>query len=200
MTVLRISGPEFLVDRFAAETPFKPQSIHRRGEADEGGAIHARSGAVVQVSLAPWTDWEAHVRDAAVFLGAARRELERLRPVFDAESLILDLPGVRRLGEAVQLWPLPSALAGLAAHHGIDVLLSLHPPQDPPASRHPRVYVHPDVCGGQPVIRGTRTTVSAIVAALGSGRYLSAILADHPEITADDVAAAVAFVTDQQEK
>jgi uncharacterized protein (DUF433 family) len=49
------------------------------------------------------------------------------------------------------------------------------------------------VCGGQPVIRGTRVLVRTLLASLAEGATLEEILADFPTVTAEDVRAVIAF-------
>ena len=51
----------------------------------------------------------------------------------------------------------------------------------------------PAICGGQPVIRGTRVTLRTVLASLAEGASVDEILEDFPTITADDVAAVIAF-------
>ena len=51
----------------------------------------------------------------------------------------------------------------------------------------------PKVCGGQPVIRGTRVTLRTILASLAEGASTPDILADFPTLAEEDVRAAVAF-------
>jgi uncharacterized protein (DUF433 family) len=51
----------------------------------------------------------------------------------------------------------------------------------------------PEICGGQPVIRGTRVTVRTILGYLAHGDSTAQILADFPSLTQDDLRAVVAF-------
>ena len=59
--------------------------------------------------------------------------------------------------------------------------------------RHPRISCEPKVMTGKPVIRGTRVPVETILRHLGAGDDLATILADFPDLTADDVCAAQAY-------
>ena len=59
-----------------------------------------------------------------------------------------------------------------------------------------RIAITPEVCHGNPVIKGTRVLVSQIVGALASGDDIEAILEDYPGITKEDVYAALAFAGD----
>jgi uncharacterized protein (DUF433 family) len=50
-----------------------------------------------------------------------------------------------------------------------------------------RITVNPNVCLGQPTIRGMRITVSVILKMLGSGKSTQAVLEAYPELEAEDV-------------
>lgn len=52
---------------------------------------------------------------------------------------------------------------------------------------------NPKVCGGQPVIRGTRVPVKTILASLSEGSTIGEILASFPTVTEADIWAVVAF-------
>jgi uncharacterized protein (DUF433 family) len=52
---------------------------------------------------------------------------------------------------------------------------------------------HPDIMGGQPVIRGTRVPVEIVLRKLGAAE---AIMADHPRLVSEDIRAAQAFAAD----
>ena len=56
-----------------------------------------------------------------------------------------------------------------------------------------RIEINPKICHGKPVIKGTRVLVSNILGALGSGDTIEDILEDYPNITRDDVYAALSF-------
>jgi uncharacterized protein (DUF433 family) len=47
--------------------------------------------------------------------------------------------------------------------------------------------------GGVPCIRGTRIPVATIVGLVAAGRSVDEILADYPQLAADDVRAALEF-------
>ncbi len=51
----------------------------------------------------------------------------------------------------------------------------------------------PRVCGGQPVIRGTRVTLQTVLASLADGDGIDEILADLPTLTRSQVEAVIAF-------
>lgn len=58
----------------------------------------------------------------------------------------------------------------------------------------------PKVCGGEPVIKGTRVTVRTILASLAEGDSPEEILKDFPTLTAQDVRAVIAFAAASAEK
>lgn len=51
----------------------------------------------------------------------------------------------------------------------------------------------PKICGGQPVIEGTRVTLRTVLASLAEGAEMSEILADFPSLTEEAVRAVIAF-------
>lgn len=51
----------------------------------------------------------------------------------------------------------------------------------------------PKICGGEPVIKGTRVTVRTILASLAEGASIDEILTDFPTLTERDVRAVIAF-------
>lgn len=62
---------------------------------------------------------------------------------------------------------------------------------------HPRIEIDPDVMVGKPVIRGTRITVEHILRRLADYESLAELLHDHPNLTAEDVRAALAYAADR---
>lgn len=56
-----------------------------------------------------------------------------------------------------------------------------------------RIVRDPAICGGQPVIRGTRVLVRVILGYLAHGETTEKIVADFPALTNDDVRAVIAF-------
>ena len=52
-----------------------------------------------------------------------------------------------------------------------------------------RIEINRDIMDGKPVIRGTRVPVELVLRKLGAGMPPEAILADHPRLTHDDIAA-----------
>jgi len=56
-----------------------------------------------------------------------------------------------------------------------------------------RIELNPEVCGGRPVIRGTRITVDTVLGYLSAGDGVEDILEGHPNLTRDDVLACLEF-------
>ncbi len=54
--------------------------------------------------------------------------------------------------------------------------------------------------GGRPVIRGMRIAVADILGWLASGMSHAQIIADYPELTEDDIRAALAFAADRERR
>jgi uncharacterized protein (DUF433 family) len=56
-----------------------------------------------------------------------------------------------------------------------------------------RIAVDPGVCGGKPVIRGTRVMVAIVLDSLSEGSTPAEILDHYPHLTNEDVRAALAY-------
>jgi len=56
-----------------------------------------------------------------------------------------------------------------------------------------RISVDPNVCFGKPCIRGTRIWVSLILDFLANGMTTGEILAEYPQLTEEDIRAAIAY-------
>jgi uncharacterized protein (DUF433 family) len=56
-----------------------------------------------------------------------------------------------------------------------------------------RISVDPAVHHGEPCIAGTRVSVSVIVGSIADGDSVSTILKSYPQLSAEDVAAALNF-------
>jgi uncharacterized protein (DUF433 family) len=56
-----------------------------------------------------------------------------------------------------------------------------------------RISIDPDVCFGKPCIRGTRIWVSLILDFLANGMSIEEILAEYPQLTGEDIRAAIAY-------
>jgi len=58
----------------------------------------------------------------------------------------------------------------------------------------------PKICGGEPVIKGTRVTIRTILASLAEGATTEQILKDFPTLTEKDVRAVIAFAAASAEE
>lgn len=58
-----------------------------------------------------------------------------------------------------------------------------------------RITINPAQCGGRPCIRGMRIRVMDILDMLSGGMTQAEILADHDELEAEDIAAALAYAS-----
>ena len=56
-----------------------------------------------------------------------------------------------------------------------------------------RVSIDPGICGGKPCIKGTRIWVSLILDFLAEGMSEAQLLAEYPQLSHEDVLAALAF-------
>jgi len=56
-----------------------------------------------------------------------------------------------------------------------------------------RITVDPNVCLGQPTIRGTRITVSVILKMLAAGKSIQEVLEAYPELEAEDIYQALRY-------
>jgi len=62
-----------------------------------------------------------------------------------------------------------------------------------------RIELNPRVCNGKPVIRGTRIPVSVILDCLAVGESWEELLKGYPELTREDIAAALTYAKDSIE-
>ncbi len=56
-----------------------------------------------------------------------------------------------------------------------------------------RITIKPDLCLGQPTIRGMRITVSVILKMLGAGNSIADVLMAYPELDTEDVRQAIQY-------
>lgn len=61
----------------------------------------------------------------------------------------------------------------------------------------PRISVDPMVCGGRPVVTGTRVRVTDVLEMLAGGASAAEIAADFPYLSEDDVRAVLAYAAAQ---
>jgi uncharacterized protein (DUF433 family) len=57
-----------------------------------------------------------------------------------------------------------------------------------------------NICGGAPVVRGTRVTLRTILGSLAEGATVDQILADFPTLTEENVRAVIAFAAASAEE
>ena len=62
-----------------------------------------------------------------------------------------------------------------------------------------RIEIDPSVCSGKPVIRGTRILVNSILSQLSAGESYQAIRQGYPELTDQDIRAALEFAKESVE-
>jgi uncharacterized protein (DUF433 family) len=56
-----------------------------------------------------------------------------------------------------------------------------------------RISVDQNICFGKPCIRGTRIWVSLLLDLLADGMTIEEILTEYPQLTRDDIRAAIAY-------
>ena len=56
-----------------------------------------------------------------------------------------------------------------------------------------RIAIDPDVCGGRPIVAGTRMRVADVLDALASGATIDELLTDFPYLTHEDIIACLAY-------
>ena len=56
-----------------------------------------------------------------------------------------------------------------------------------------RIQINPKICLGQPVIQGTRITVSVILKLLANGRSIEDVIELYPELEAADIQEAMKY-------
>jgi len=62
--------------------------------------------------------------------------------------------------------------------------------------KHARIFTDPAVMMGKPCSKGTGVTVELILRKLGAGRSLADLIEAYPQLTEDDLRAALAFAAD----
>lgn len=60
------------------------------------------------------------------------------------------------------------------------------------------ITINPQIRFGKPCIRGMRITVYDVLSWLASGMTIPEILADYPELTAEDIQATLAYAADRE--
>ena len=54
-----------------------------------------------------------------------------------------------------------------------------------------RIVIEPDICNGQPTIRGTRIAARTLLEFLAAGDSVEDVLAEYPSLTREDVLACI---------
>ena len=62
------------------------------------------------------------------------------------------------------------------------------------------ITIEPDKRSGQPFIRGLHLTVQDVLEYLASGMSAKEVLADFPDLTAEDIRACLAFAADRERR
>lgn len=62
------------------------------------------------------------------------------------------------------------------------------------------ITIEPGKRGGKPCVRDLRITVTDVLEYLASGMSIEEILADFPDLTAEDVRACLAFAADRERR
>lgn len=65
---------------------------------------------------------------------------------------------------------------------------------------HQYIVRDPRICGGEPIIKGTRVTVRTILASLAEGDTIQELLNDFPTLKEEDLRAVVAFAAASAEE
>ncbi len=58
-----------------------------------------------------------------------------------------------------------------------------------------RIIIDPEVCGGEPCIKGTRVPVSIILSHLAAGESYEEIIENFPRITREDILACLEYAS-----
>jgi uncharacterized protein (DUF433 family) len=65
-------------------------------------------------------------------------------------------------------------------------------------SSHPLITTSPQRRGGRPCVRDLRISVGDVLGWLAQGMAISAILADYPELTQEDIQACLAYAAERE--
>lgn len=63
-----------------------------------------------------------------------------------------------------------------------------------------RITINPAIRSGKPIVRGTRITVTDVLEYLAGGMTPDEVLADFPDLTADDIRAVLAFAAQRERR
>jgi hypothetical protein len=127
--VLHVSGEDFDVDAYLAESTLRPYDVHHRGD-QRYSMVAPDSGFSLDVSDADG-DLKAQVADAIRLLAEWEPELQRLRAFDGVQDIRLDFGYYRRDDVFMQGEYLPPRLLALAGRYDIGIALSLYPVPTP---------------------------------------------------------------------
>jgi uncharacterized protein (DUF433 family) len=65
---------------------------------------------------------------------------------------------------------------------------------------HARIVLDPEIRFGKPTIRGTRITVGDVLSYLASDMSEEEIISDFPQLTHEDIRAALAFAAERERR
>ena len=122
--VLHVTGEDFAVDAFLAESSLRPYRVHHRGETRRRAGVFPDSGLSLDISDVDGQLSE-EVADAIRFLTEHEPELRRLQSFPGATDLRLDFGSYFR-EVAAQFDYLPPELLARAGSLGIGIELSLY--------------------------------------------------------------------------
>jgi hypothetical protein len=126
--VLRISGCDFDVDRFLAESSLIPVAVYRKGDRRRPASRGISSMSGFNVDIGGADDDIADQSAAAIrFISANRQELERAHTDPGVEDLVLDFATQFR-DVAVQGESFPADLVAAAGSVGASIAITLYPP------------------------------------------------------------------------
>lgn len=63
-----------------------------------------------------------------------------------------------------------------------------------------RITLNPEIRSGKPIIQGTRITVIDVLEYLAGGMSQEEILADFPDLSLEDIRAALAFAAESEQR
>ena len=63
-----------------------------------------------------------------------------------------------------------------------------------------RITINPAIRSGKPIIRGTRITVTDVLEYLAGGMTQDEVLADFPDLSAEDIRAVLAFAAQREHR
>ena len=87
-----------------------------------------------------------------------------------------------------------------SGHSGVEVVRCDRKRYNPTMAWQERISVNPAVRSGQPCIKGTRITVYDVLEYLAGGMTEDEILGDFPDLTRDDIRAALGFAAARERR